>query len=82
VIGNFIKVLGSWRRDGSALAIVDDLTKEQKDKLHEAMGSPPEGGKRRGGGQSFKSAVLGQMDKEIAARVDYRSNQKMIESQA
>ena len=53
-----------------------DLTDEQKDKLHEAMGPPPEG--RGGGGQSFQERKA-KMDKEVMA-VLTPEQQKKLES--
>ena len=56
-------------RGGKAI----DLTSEQKDKLHEAMGPPPEG---RGGGESFQERRT-KMEKEVMAVLTPEQQKKL-----
>lgn len=81
LMGIFIQVMGSGAVMDPAVGKEIDLTDEQKDKLHEAIGPPPEGrGGRegRGGGESFQERRA-KMDKEIAA-VLTPEQQKKLES--
>jgi Spy/CpxP family protein refolding chaperone len=78
LMGIFIQVMGSGAVMDPAVGKEIDLTDEQQDKLHEAMGPPPEGREGRGGGQSFQERRA-KMDKEIAA-VLTPEQQKKLES--
>jgi Spy/CpxP family protein refolding chaperone len=77
LIGIFIQVMGPGAVMDPAVGKEIDLTNEQKDKLHEAMGPPPEGG-RGGGGQSFQERRA-KMEKEVTA-VLTSEQQKKLES--
>jgi Spy/CpxP family protein refolding chaperone len=79
LMGIFVQVMGSGAVMDPAVGKEIDLTDEQKDKLHEAMGPPPEGREGRGGGgQSFQDRKA-KMDKEVMA-VLTPEQQKKLES--
>jgi Spy/CpxP family protein refolding chaperone len=77
LMGIFVQVMGSGAVMDPAVGKEIGLTDEQKDKLHEAMGPPPEGG-RGGGGQSFQERRA-KMEKEVTA-VLTPEQQKKLES--
>lgn len=84
LMGIFIQVMGAGAVMDPAVGKEIGLTDEQKDKLHEAMGPPPEGrGGRegrdaKGGGESFKDRRA-KMEKEVMA-VLTSDQQKKLES--
>jgi Spy/CpxP family protein refolding chaperone len=77
LIGIFVQIMGNGAVMDPVVGKEIGLTDEQKDKLHEAIGPPPEGG-RGGGGQSFQERRA-KMDKEVAA-VLTAEQQKKLES--
>jgi Spy/CpxP family protein refolding chaperone len=77
LMGILIQVLGSGAVMDPAVGKEIGLTDEQKQKLHEAFGPPPEGG-RGGGGQSFQERRA-KMEKEVTA-VLTPEQQKNLES--
>jgi Spy/CpxP family protein refolding chaperone len=77
LMGIFVQVMGNGAVMDPAVGKEIGLTDEQKDKLHEAMGPPPEGG-RGGGGQGFQERRA-KMDKEVMA-VLTPEQQKKLES--
>jgi Spy/CpxP family protein refolding chaperone len=78
LMGIFIQVMGAGSVMDPAVGKAIDLTDEQKDKLHEAMGPPPEGRDAAGGGQSFKERRA-KMEKDVMA-VLTPEQQKKLES--
>ena len=77
LMGILIQVQGSSAVMEPAIGKEIGLTDEQKQKLHEAFGPPPEGG-RGGGGQSFQERRA-KMEKEVTA-VLTPEQQKKLES--
>src|SRR3954465_283698 len=78
LMGIFVQVMGSGAVMDPAVGKEIGLTDEQKDKLHEAMGPPPEGRGGRGGGESFQDRRA-KMEKQVAA-VLTPEQQKKLES--
>jgi Spy/CpxP family protein refolding chaperone len=84
LMGIFIQVMGAGAVMDPAVGKEIGLTDEQKDKLHEAMGPPPEGRQGRegrdakGGGESFKDRRA-KMEKEVMA-VLTSDQQKKLDS--
>jgi Spy/CpxP family protein refolding chaperone len=78
LMGILIQLMGSGAVMDPAVGKEIGLTDEQKDKLREAMGPPPEGREARGGGQSFQDRRA-KMDKEVMA-VLTPEQQKKLES--
>jgi Spy/CpxP family protein refolding chaperone len=76
LMGIFVQLMGPGAVMDPAVGKAIDLTSEQKDKLHEAMGPPPEG--RGGGGESFQERRT-KMEKEVMA-VLTPEQQKKLES--
>jgi Spy/CpxP family protein refolding chaperone len=79
LMGIFVQVMGAGAVMDPAVGKEIDLTDEQKDKLHEAMGPPPEGREARGAGaQSFQDRRA-KMEKDVMA-VLTPEQQKKLES--
>jgi Spy/CpxP family protein refolding chaperone len=75
LMGIFIQLMGAGAVMDPAVGKEIGLTDEQKDKLHEAMGSPPEGRGGRDGGRERRA----KMEKEVMA-VLTPEQQKKLES--
>ena len=75
LMGIFVQMMGSGAVMDPAVGKEIDLSDEQKTKLREAMGPPPEGG-RPGGGESFQ-ARREKMDKEIASVLTDEQKKKL-----
>ncbi len=80
LMGIFVQLMGAGAVMDPAVGKEIDLTDDQKQKLHEAMGPPPEGRgpEGRGGGQSFQDRRA-KMEKEVMA-VLTPEQQKKLES--
>jgi len=79
LMGIFIQVMGASAVMDPAVGKEIDLTDEQKDKLHEAMGPPPEGREGRdakGGGESFRDRRA-KMEKEVMAVLTSEQKKKL-----
>jgi Spy/CpxP family protein refolding chaperone len=81
LMGIFVQLMGAGAVMDPAVGKEIGLTDEQKDKLHEAIGPPPEGGREArgaGGGQSFADRRA-KMEKDVMA-VLTPEQQKKLES--
>ena len=81
LMGIFVQLMGAGAVMDPAVGKEIGLTDEQKDKLHEAIGPPPEGGREArgaGGGQSFADRRA-KMEKDVMA-VLTSDQQKKLES--
>jgi Spy/CpxP family protein refolding chaperone len=81
LMGIFVQLMGAGSVMDPAVGKEIGLTDEQKDKLHEAIGPPPEGGREArgaGGGQSFADRRA-KMEKDVMA-VLTPDQQKKLES--
>ena len=81
LMGIFVQVMGAGAVMDPAVGKAIDLTDEQKDKLHEAMGPPPEGrgGPQGSGGRESFQDRRAKMEKEVMA-VLTPEQQKKLES--
>jgi Spy/CpxP family protein refolding chaperone len=83
LMGIFIQVMGAGAVMDPAVGKEIGLTDEQKDRLHEAMGPPPEGRQGRegrdakGGAESFKDRRA-KMEKEVMAVLTSDQQKKLV----
>ncbi len=77
LMGIFIQVMGSCAVMDPAVGKAIDLTDDQKSKLREAMGPPPEGGLGAGGGGESFQARREKMDKEVASVLTDEQKKKL-----
>lgn len=76
LMGIFIQVMGDGAVMDPAVGKEIGLTDDQKQKLHDAIGPPPEGRQGGGGGQSFQDRRA-KMEKEVAAVLTDEQKKKL-----
>jgi Spy/CpxP family protein refolding chaperone len=77
LLGIFVQVRGNGAVMDPVVGKEIDLTDDQKSKLREAMGPPPEGGRPAGGGGESFQARREKMDKEIASVLTDEQKKKL-----